>query len=108
MPAQQPTLDGTMPGPDELTYAEWVDRIWPAFVAAARSGREFTTYEIARDADLPEPPNPRADWGNAVQLFVRQQLIEHVAFDRSRRPTGERSAVGVWRGTHAAREGRVA
>jgi hypothetical protein len=39
---------------------------------------------------------------------VHDRLIEHVAFARSSRPTGERSAVGVWRGTHAAQAGRVA
>lgn len=107
MPVQQPTLDGTLPE-QALDYHAWVDRIRPAFVAAARSGREFTTYEIAKAAELPEPRCPRADWGNATQLFVREGLIEHVAFDRSRRPTGERSAVGVWRGTRAARAGRIA
>jgi hypothetical protein len=107
MPARQPTLDGTLPE-QAADYHTWVDTIRPAFAAAARSGREFTAYEICRDAELPEPPNPRADWGNAVQLFERQQLIERVAFDRSRRPTGERSAVGVWRGTKAARDGRIA
>ncbi|NUS83709.1 MAG: hypothetical protein HOY75_13420 [Streptomyces sp.] len=107
MTAVQPALDGTVPA-QAADYQTWVDDIRPAFVTAARSGREFTTYEIARDAELPEPPNPRSDWGNATQLFERQQLIEHVAFDRSRRPTGERSAVSVWRGTKAAREGRIA
>ncbi|MGW4670126.1 hypothetical protein [Streptomyces sp. NPDC004324] len=107
MPAQQPTLDGTIPAP-ALDYPSWVDRIRPAFTAAARTGRRFTTYEIAKDNDLPEPGNPRADWGNAVQSFVRDGLIEHCGFDRSSRPTGEHSAVSVWRGTRAARAGRIA
>ena len=109
MPAQQPTLDGTVPDPDTgLSYAEWCDHVRPAFVEAARSGKEFTTYAIAKDYDLPEPSNPRADWGNAAQRFAREGLIEHVTFDRSSRPTGERSAVGVWRGTRAAQAGRIA
>ena len=108
MTALQPTLDGTMPAPTELTYAEWVDRIRPAFVEIAKTGRRFTTYEVAKDNDLPEPPNPRADWGNATQLFVREHLIEHCGFDRSSRPTGEHSAVSVWRGTRAAQAGRIA
>jgi hypothetical protein len=107
MPTVQPTLDGTLPQPP-LTYTEWVDRIRPAFVTAARSGRRFTTYEIAEENHLPEPANPRADWGNATQQFVREDLIEHVDFDRSSRPTGEKSAVSVWRGTRAAQAGRVA
>ncbi|MEU3283005.1 hypothetical protein [Streptomyces antibioticus] len=109
MPAQQPTLDGTLPTPATgYSYAEWCDHVRPAFVAAARTGRLFTSYEIAKDNDLPEPPNSRADWGNFVLSLVRDRLIEHVTFDRSSRPTGERSAVGVRRGTRAAQAGRVA
>lgn len=109
MTAVQPALDGTLPAPESgLTYAEWTDHIRPAFVAAARTGRLFTSYEIAKDNDLPEPPNSRADWGNFILSLVRDRLIEHVTFDRSSRPTGERSAVAVWRGTRAAQAGRVA
>jgi hypothetical protein len=105
----QPTLDGTLPAPDTgLTYAEWADLVRPAFVAAARSGQRFTVYEVAYDRDLPEPPNPRADWGNATQRFAHEGLIEHCGFDRSSRPTGEKSAVAVWRGTRAAQAGRIA
>ncbi|MBC2903189.1 hypothetical protein [Streptomyces cupreus] len=106
MTAIQPALDGTIP--TTSSYAEWVDDVRPAFVTAARSGRRFTTYEIAKEHELPEPPNPRADWGNFAQSLVRDGLIEHVDFERSSRPTGERSAVSVWRGTPAARAGRVA
>ena len=104
----QPALDGSVPAAGELCYAERVDRIRPTFVAAARSGRRFTTYEVAADNDLPEPPCPRADWGNAAQRFARGGLIEHCGVDRSSRPTGEKSAVAVWRGTRAAQAGRVA
>jgi hypothetical protein len=109
MTAVQPTLDGTLPTPDTSpTYTEWADQVRPAFVAAARTGQRFTVYEIAKDHDLPEPPNSRADWGNATQRFVHEGLIEHCGFDRSSRPTGERSAVAVWRGTRAAQAGRIA
>ncbi|MFE1192881.1 hypothetical protein ACFW6E_08780 [Streptomyces olivaceoviridis] len=105
--AIQPALDGSVPTP-MLDYPTWVDLVRPAFVAAAASGRRFTTYEVAADNDLPEPPNPRADWGNFAQSLVRDRLIEHVGFDRSCRPSGEKSAVAVWRGTRAAQAGRVA
>jgi hypothetical protein len=105
MPTVQPTLDGTLPPP---AYADWFDQIRPAFVAAARTGQEFTTYSVARDAELPEPPNPRADWGNATQAFIHDGLIEHAGWARSSRPTGERSAVSVWRGSRAAQAGRIA
>jgi hypothetical protein len=107
MPALQPTLDGTLPTP-ATDYPTWVDTVRPAFVAAARSGRRFTTYEIAHEHELPEPPNPRADWGNFAQSLVRDGLTEHCGFDRSSRPTAEHSAVSVWRGTPAARAGRIA
>ncbi|MFG3046307.1 hypothetical protein ACGFZR_15425 [Streptomyces sp. NPDC048241] len=103
----QPALDGTLPTPG-TDYASWCDTVRPAFVAAARSGKRFTTYEIAADNELPEPACPRADWGNFVQSLVRDRLIEHCGFDRSSRPTGEKSAVAVWRGTAAARAGRLA
>ncbi|WP_318205342.1 hypothetical protein [Streptomyces sp. SCL15-4] len=103
----QPALDGTVPAP-AVDYHSWVDAVRPAFVAAARSGRRFTTYEVADEHQLPEPPNPRADWGNFTQSLVRDRVIEHVAFERSSRPTGERSAVSVWRGTRAAQAGRIA
>lgn len=108
MPTVQPTLDGTIPSPNEASYAEWCDLIRPAFVAMARTGRRFTTYEAAKEHDLPEPANPKAAWGNATQRFEREGLIEHVGFDRSCRPTGGHSAVAVWRGTRAAQAGRIA
>lgn len=107
MPAHQPQLDGTLPAP-ATDYHTWVGLVRPAFVEAARTGRLFTSYEVARDNDLPEPPNSRADWGNLVLALARDGLIEHVTFDRSSRPTGEKSAVAVWRGTRAAQAGRAA
>jgi hypothetical protein len=103
----QPTLAGNVPA-EPLDYRTWIDHIRPAFAAAAKTGRRFTTWEVAKDADLPEPANPRADWGNATQRFEREGLIEHCGYDRSSRPTGEKSAVAVWRGTRAAQAGRVA
>lgn len=108
MPAQQPTLDGTIPAPTDLSYAEWADHVRPYFVAAARSGRRFTSFEIAEENKLPEPPKPASDWGNFVQSLARDRLIEDAGTDRSARRTSERSRVGVWRGTRAAQAGRVA
>lgn len=107
MPALQPTLDGTLPTttPD---YHTWVDLIRPHYVTVCRTNREWTCYEIAKEHDLPEPPNPRSDWGNFVLSLVRDEIAEHVNFQRSSRPTGEKSAVAVWRGTRAAQAGRVA
>jgi hypothetical protein len=104
----QPTLDGTLPTPATDTYTEWVDRVWPTFVEVARTGRRFTTFEVAHDHELPEPPNPKADWGNLAQALARHRVTEHCGFDRSSRPTAEHSAVSVWRGTRAAQAGRIA
>lgn len=106
MPAQQPTLDGTLPEPAH-DYASWRDLVWPAFVEVARSGRQFTTFEVAREYQLPEPRNGRSDWGNLAQALAKRGLIEDVDSARSRRPTSERSRVGVWRGTRAAQAGRA-
>ncbi|MGW5430396.1 hypothetical protein ACWET9_24770 [Streptomyces sp. NPDC004059] len=108
MTALQPTLDGSIPAPGQLTYAEWVDRIRPTFVEVAKTGRRFTTFEVAKEYGLPEPRNPKADWGNATQTFAREHLIERLGYEQSSRPTGEKSAVAVWRGTRAAQAGRIA
>lgn len=107
MPAQQPQLDGTLPEP-ALDYVSWCDLVRPYYVAICRTGRRWTCYEVAKEHNLPEPPKPRSDWGNFVLSLVRDGVAEHVAFDRSSRPTGERSAVAVWRGTRAAQTGRAA
>jgi len=107
MPAIQPTLDGTDPTPT-TDYATWVQHVRPHYLEECRTGREWTCYEIAERHDLPEPPNPRADWGNFMQSLVRDGAAELVRFERSRRPTSERSAVAVWRGTPAAQTGRIA
>lgn len=105
--AIQPTLDGTQPAV-VADYHTWAATVRPKFVDAARTGRRFTTYEIAQEHELPEPPCPRSDWGNFAQALARDGLIEHCGFDRSSRPTGEKSAVAVWRGTRAAQAGRAA
>jgi hypothetical protein len=108
MTTVQPTLDGTLPPADSLDYLTWAAQVRPAFVEAARSGRRFTTYEIAQENKLPEPPKPASDWGNFAQALRRQGLIEDAGADRSARRTSERSRVGVWRGTRAAQAGRIA
>lgn len=104
----QPTLDGSMPDPPRPDYVTWANEVRPAFVEAAQSGRRFTTYEIAQEQHLPEPPKPASDWGNFAQALRRQGLIEDAGADRSARRSSERSRVGVWRGTHAAQAGRIA
>lgn len=103
----QPTLDGTLPEPT-LDYRSWADTVRPAFVAAARTGERFTSYEVAKTAELPEPANPKASWGLFVQALARDGVIEQCGWDESSRPGGGHSGVKVWRGTPAARAGRIA
>lgn len=107
MPAQQPTLDGTLP-PEPADYHTWADQVRPAFIAAARTGERFTSYEIAKNNELPEPANPKASWGHLVQALARDGVIEQCGWDESSRPSGGHSGVKVWRGTRAARAGRIA
>lgn len=107
----QPALDGTVPvAPRVLAairraanYQTWLDEIRPVFEQVARSGRRFTSWEIAEEHDLPEPPNPRSHWGRAVHQFASEDLIECVGYEETARPEGGHSAVKVWRGTRAAR-----
>lgn len=107
MPAQQPTLDGTMPAP-ALDYQTWADLVEPTFITVARTDREWTSYEIAHEYGLPEPPKPESHWGSFVHRLARRGVIEHCGWDETSRPTGEHSGVKVWRGTRAAQAGRVA
>ncbi|MGW6741716.1 hypothetical protein ACWGDX_13475 [Streptomyces sp. NPDC055025] len=111
--SEQPALDGTIPAAAPVrrrvdNYETWIDEVRPTFETVARSGRRFTSYEIADEYDLPEPPNPKSHWGTFVHRLAGDGLIEHVGFEETARPTGEHSAVKVWRGTRATRQGRAA
>lgn len=109
MTTVQPTLDGTIPTPAPAAdYQTWAEQVRPAFVEAARTGERFTSYEIARDHDLPEPANPKAAWGHFIQTLRRDGVIEQCGWDESVRPGGGHSGVKVWRGTRAAQAGRAA
>ena len=115
MAAIQPTLDGTIPPPPRdlaairrvEDYHAWFEDITPRFEDFARSGERLTCYEIAERYDLPEPPNPKSHWGRAVHHYASHDLIECVGYDDTTRPGGADSAVKVWRGTRAARQGRT-
>lgn len=98
MNAIQPALDGTTPKPAD-DYETWVGRVRPAFEKAARSGREFATWHIKVDAELPDPPNPRAQWGSLMQRLVHKGLIRPASFTTTR----DGSGVRTWIGTRTAR-----
>lgn len=91
-------------------YETWCDHVRPVFERVAATRRRWTSYEIADEYELPDPPNPKSHWGSFVHTLATEGLIEHVGYDETTRPGGEHSAVKVWRGTPAARgaQGRAA
>jgi hypothetical protein len=84
-------------------YEAWCDEIRPVFERVATTRRSWTSFEIADEYDLPDPPNPKSHWGSFVHSLAADGLIEHVGYDETTRPGGDGSAVKVWRGTRAAR-----
>ncbi|NUP35963.1 MAG: hypothetical protein HOY76_02805 [Streptomyces sp.] len=106
----QPALDGSVPEPRKTAtrqraedYETWLEQVWPAFIAAAATGRTFTTYEIADTHRLPDPPNPQAHWGRLMTLLKDEGYIRTAGWACSHRPTAHHSGVRTWRGTAAAR-----
>ncbi|MFI2426544.1 hypothetical protein ACH5A7_21015 [Streptomyces sp. NPDC018955] len=107
----QPALDGTIPTPTRTRandYETWLNAVWPAFTAAAASGRTFTTYQIADQHQLPEPPNPQAHWGRLMTLLQERGYIRKAGWTTTARPTAHHSGVRTWKGTAAARRGAAA
>jgi hypothetical protein len=111
----QPALDGTVPEPKIPAarrrvedYEEWVAEVWPAFVAAAATGRTFTCFEIADAGRLPEPPDSAHHWGRLMTLLKDEGYIRTAGWACSDRPTSNHSGVRTWKGTRAAINGRAA
>ncbi|WP_333744093.1 hypothetical protein [Streptomyces ardesiacus] len=101
----QPALDGTIPQPTPAEdFETWVDRVRPAFETAAASGREFASWHIKVAEHLPDPPNPKAMWGQLLHRLHDEGLIEPASWTTTR----DGSGVRTWRGTRAARRGRAA
>jgi hypothetical protein len=72
----QPALDGSVPAPAD-DFESWLERVRPAFVTAAKSGREFASWHIKVAEKLPEPPNPKAMWGQHPRRQWRKDLARH-------------------------------
>lgn len=115
MTATQPALDGTIPAPKipaarqrAEDYETWIDAVWPAFVAAAETGRVFTCYEIADAHKLPEPPDSAHHWGRLMTLLKDEGYIKTAGWACSDRPSAHHSGVRTWKGTRAAQLGRAA
>lgn len=77
-------------------YEAWVDEVIPAFVAAADSGQPFTICEIATAKQLPDPPNPKSQWGSLPARLQDAGLIRHHGYGPSARC--RKSLVYVWIG----------
>lgn len=100
----QPAFDGTemaAPAPAKSRrivddYEAWVDEVWPAFVEAADSGRPFTIDEVARTKNLPDPPNPKSQWGSLPTRLQNEGIIRHHGYGPSERC--RHSLVYVWIG----------
>jgi hypothetical protein len=101
--AVQPALDGSVPEPCP-DFDAWVEQVRPAFERAAATGREFASWHIKVDQELPEPPNPKAMWGQLMHRLREEGLLEPASFTTTR----DGSGVRTWRGTRAARQGRAA
>ena len=86
-------------------YESWLAVIRPAFVAAAASGRAFTTYEVVVANNLPEPPDTAHQWGSAVAQFHREGLFEEAGFAPSARPKSGSSILKKWVGAGAQSAG---
>lgn len=69
-----------------------------AILAHAATGAAFTTYDVARDHQLPDPPNHH-HWGQLMHRLHDQGLIVPVDWTTSRRPTSNSSGVRVWLGS---------
>ncbi|MFE0088809.1 hypothetical protein [Streptomyces sp. NPDC059016] len=111
----QPALDGSVPPPKKTAarrkvedFDAWLAEIRPAFERAARTGREFTTWGVADAENLPEPRDPKSQWGRAMTIFKEEGLVETSGWACSDRPATHHSGVRTWRGTRAARRGRAA
>lgn len=77
-------------------YEAWVDEVTPAFIEAADSGQPFTLDEVARTKNLPDPPNPKSQWGSLPARLQDAGLIRHHSYGPSQRC--RKSLVYVWIG----------
>jgi hypothetical protein len=110
----QPAFDGTeiaAPAPAKSRriiddYEAWVDEVWPFYVAAADTGQPFTIDAVARAKQLPDPPNPKSQWGTLPMRLQNEGIIRHHSGGTSAR--AGHSMVHVWIGVPAAHREAVA
>ncbi|WP_020135109.1 hypothetical protein [Streptomyces sp. 351MFTsu5.1] len=108
----QPAFDGTelaAPAPSATRrtvddYEAWESEVRPKFVEVAKTGRPFLCWKIAREYDLPEPPNQKFDWARLMSGLHRDRIVRVDGFGLAR----DKSACRRWRGTAEAISGRAA
>ena len=107
----QPALDGSVPEPRKTRaqqrvedYETWVELVRPTFVEIARTGQPFLFWKVARDHELPDPPDRDHDWGRFAASLHKDGVTRCDGFGHTR----DKSAVRRWRGTVAAMQGRAA
>jgi hypothetical protein len=104
----QPALDGSVPksrAQERIEdYETWVDRVRPTFVDVARTGAPFLCWKVAREHELPDPPDRDHDWGRFMASLHKDGVVRCDGFGHTR----DKSAVRRWRGTVAAMKGLAA
>ncbi|WP_406123081.1 hypothetical protein OHQ89_12735 [Streptomyces canus] len=104
----QPALDGSVPKSriqERIdNYETWVERVRPTYVAVAKTGQPFLFWKVARDHELPDPPDRDHDWGRFAATLHKDGVTRCDGFGHTR----DKSAVRRWRGTVAAMQGRAA
>jgi hypothetical protein len=104
----QPALDGSVPksrAQERIEdYETWVDLVRPTFVEVARTGQPFLFWKVAREHELPDPPDRDHDWGRFAASLHKDGITRCDGFGHTR----DKSAVRRWRGTVAAMKGLVA
>ncbi|MGQ5576726.1 hypothetical protein [Streptomyces sp. ECR3.8] len=104
----QPTLDGTIPTPRAQQriddYETWAALIRPTFIEVAATGQPFLFWKVAREHQLPDPPDRDHDWGRFAAALHKDGITRTDGYGQTR----DKSAVRRWRGTAAAQKGLVA
>ncbi|MFS4103833.1 hypothetical protein [Streptomyces sp. PD-S100-1] len=107
----QLALDGSIPEPAKSRarqqaedYETWAATVRPTFAEIAKTGQPFLFWKVARDHELPDPPDRDHDWGRFAAALHKDGLIRVDGYGHTR----DKSAVRRWRGTAAAMKGHVA
>ena len=86
----------------------WFKAACIAATELARTGKEFTSYELTQPPYAIPEPDHRNRWGGLMAHIRAEGLAEPVRWDNSKRGTSKGSGLRVWRGTAKARGGEAA